>query len=117
MTKKKNLHDFYEIIPDPTKTEEDQWCIQLKKGFFADAVFRFGRVKLVRENGAKDAKGVVYEYDLVYLPTKIQNKKLSKRENQKLHALLGDIILEILQEGFLETDRMKHGDDTFTQEL
>lgn len=97
------LYKFYDVLPDPTI--EDGWCVQLKNCDFAGIKYRYGKFKIVEKENENGHAQCVFDYNVIDVPEELAAKVFPDERQQELNNLMGDIVIEILEDYFIDKDR------------
>jgi len=93
-----NIKESYVFVEAKT---QDQTCIGLKGGKFAGVIYKYGEVSLGEEteNGNMPFK---FEFDI------IDNNSIPKEQfGEDFMNLIGDILVDIIEEQYAESDNRK----------
>ncbi len=98
MEQQKSMKKWYEIVPNPQNENDEQQAFRLKQGKFQDVIYKyntFGVNEKPNEDGTLTYK---FEYDILEIPEEIVSKQYADEEGKEFETLIGDILIEILQE-------------------
>ncbi len=104
MEQQKTMKEWYEIVQNPQSDEEDQKAFRIAKGKFSDVIYKyhtFGVNDKANEDGTLTYK---FEYDILEIPEEIVNKKYADEEGKEFETLIGEILLELVQENIDTTE-------------
>ena len=90
--------DWYIPISNPVDPKDSGPCIQITRGPFSHVIIKYNNFKLVNKENSDGTLDCNYSYDIVLAPANIGEREISDLEGEKFERLLGEIILELLQE-------------------
>ena len=96
--------DWYIPVSNPVDPKDNGLCIQITQGPFNHVVIKYNNFKMVDEENSDGSLDCNYSYDIVLAPADIGEREISDLEGEKFEKLLGEIILEILQEQINENE-------------
>lgn len=102
-----NVQDYYELVPNAVG---DEYHIELKNTEKFDGVtYRYGRVQFGDEENEDGTLTFRYEYDIVTVPKDVADQQLEEEDKTELESLVGDILLNILENDLSEKEKHKDG--------
>ena len=96
--------DWYITVSNPVDLNDDGLCVQIMQGPFSHVVIKYDNFKMLDEENSDGSLDCNYSYDIVLAPADIGEREISDLEGEKFEKLLGEIILEILQEQINENE-------------
>ena len=96
--------DWYIPVSNPVDPKDNGLCVQITQGPFNHVVIKYNNFKMVDEENSDGSLDCNYSYDIVLAPADIGEREISDLEGEKFEKLLGEIILEILQEQINENE-------------
>ena len=93
---KDDLKKMYEYIKIPEV--EDQFAFRISEGKFKVVVYKYNKFGVNPDPNPDDTLTYKFEYDILEIPEEIVNKKYADEEGKEFETLIGDILIEILQE-------------------
>jgi len=86
------------MVKNPQNEEDDQFAFTITKGKFKDVIYKYNRFGLI--DPEKDAEELKYrfEYDILEIPEDIRKKSYADTEGIEFEKLIGDILIEVIQE-------------------
>ena len=109
MKKEENLEQMYEYIKIPEV--EDQFAFRIIKGKFKDVVYKYNKFGVNPDPNPDDTLTYKFEYDILEIPEEIVNKKYSDEEGKEFESLIGDILIQVIQDNI----EMEETDDGKTR--
>ena len=102
---KVGLRDDWHIpVSNPVDPKDNGLCIQITQGPFSHVIIKYNNFKMVDKENSDGSLDCNYSYDIVLAPTDIGEREISDLEGEKFERLLGEIILELLQEQINENE-------------
>ena len=86
---KKIMKKWYKMVKNP-QNEDD--------GKFKDVVYKYNRFGLIEPNEDEEELKYRFEYDILEIPGEIRDKKYADAEGVEFEELIGDILIEVIQE-------------------
>jgi len=100
----KNLTEWYDIVSNPQNKDDEQQVFHIKQGKFQDVVYKYNRFG-VNDNPNEDGTLTYkFEYDILEIPENIVNKQYADEEGKEFETLIGDILIEVIQDNIIETE-------------
>ena len=100
----KNLTEWYDIVPNPQNEDDEQQAFHIKQGKFQDVIYKYNRFG-VDENPNEDGTLTYkFEYDILEIPDNIVNKQYADEEGREFENLIGDILIEVIQDNIKKTE-------------
>ena len=96
--------DWYIPVSNPVDPNDLGLCVQITQGPFNHVVIKYNNFKMVDKENSDGSLDCNYSYDIVLAPADIGEREISDLEGEKFEKLLGEIILEILQEQINENE-------------
>ena len=96
--------DWYIPVSNPVDPNDHGLCVQITQGPFSHVVIKYDNFKMLDEENSDGSLDCNYSYDIVLAPANIGEKEISDLEGDKFEKLLGEIILELLQEQINENE-------------
>jgi len=96
--------DWYIPVSNPVDLNDQGLCVQITQGPFNHVVIKYNNFKMVDKENSDGSLDCNYSYDIVLAPADIGEREISDLEGEKFEKLLGEIILEILQEQINENE-------------
>ena len=96
--------DWYIPVSNPVDPNDQGLCVQITQGPFNHVVIKYNNFKMVDKENSDGSLDCNYSYVIVLAPADIGEKEISDLEGEKFEKLLGEIILEILQEQINENE-------------
>jgi len=96
--------DWYIPVSNPVDPNDQGLCVQITQGPFNHVVIKYNNFKMVDKENSDGSLDCNYSYDIVLAPADIGEREISDLEGEKFEKLLGEIILEILQEQINENE-------------
>ena len=96
--------DWYISVSNPVDPNDHGLCVQITQGPFNHVVIKYNNFKMVDKENSDGSLDCNYSYDIVLAPADIGEREISDLEGEKFERLLGEIILEILQEQINENE-------------
>ena len=96
--------DWYIPVSNPVDPNDHGLCVQITQGPFNHVVIKYNNFKMVDKENSDGSLDCNYSYDIVLAPADIGEREISDLEGEKFEKLLGEIILEILQEQINENE-------------
>ena len=110
MSETESLKEWYSLVPDPYDTDTDYWCMKLEKGEFAGIVYKYGDIGISQKVNEDGTLPVNFEYDILFVPEELRKKEFINEKKQEFENLLGDIMMEMIQEDLdSKTERLNDG--------
>ena len=100
---KKKLNEFYEIVS--YDEDADEHAFRIIKGKFQDVVYKYNRFGVLEPENDDDSLKYRFEYDILEIPEEIRDKKYTDKEGKEFEELIGDILIEVIQEKMVETEQ------------
>lgn len=110
--RKSELQDFYKLVPDPDDIDADYWCICLQKGEFQGLIYKYGEIGISKKLNEDGTLPVKFEYDILFVPEEIRKMEFADEKKDELEKLMGDIMMEMIQEDLESNNGTAGGDDT-----
>ena len=108
MEQQKSMKNWYKIVPNPQNEDDEQQAFQIMEGKFQDVIYKYNKFG-VNENPNDDGTLTYkFEYDILEIPEEIVNKKYADEEGKEFETLIGDILIEVLQEN-IEVNESEDG--------
>ena len=104
----KNLKEWYEIVANPQNENDEQQAFRIKKGKFQDVVYKYNRFGLNENPNTDGTLTYKFEYDILEIPEEIVDKKYADEEGKEFEQLIGDILIEVIQEN-IEVNESEDG--------
>jgi hypothetical protein len=92
--KMSDLRSKYELI----ELDEKQHAFRLIDGKFKDVIYKYNRFGLVEPEEGEETLKYRFEYDIIEIPEEIRGKKYSDKEGLEFEKLIGDILIQVLEE-------------------
>jgi len=89
-----DLKSKYELI----ELDENQHAFRLIDGKFKDVIYKYNRFGLVEPEEDEETLKYRFEYDIIEIPEEIRGKKYSDKEGLEFEKLIGDILIQVLEE-------------------
>tara|TARA_B100000959_G_C14781615_1_gene541761 strand:- start:142 stop:471 length:330 start_codon:yes stop_codon:yes gene_type:complete len=86
------------MVKNPQNKEDDQFAFAITKGKFKDVVYKYNRFGLIEPDAEEEELKYRFEYDILEIPGEIRDKKYSDIEGVEFEKLIGDILIEVIQE-------------------
>ena len=102
MSKEKNLKNLYEIIR--FDEDEDEHAFRILDGKFKDVVYKYNRFGVLEPEEGEEELKYRFEYDIMEIPEEIREKKYYDKEGKEFEEMIGDILIEVIQEKMIEMD-------------
>ena len=96
--------DWYIPVSNPVDLNDQGLCVQITQGPFNHVVIKYNNFKMSDGENSDGSLDCNYSYDIVLAPADIGEREISDLEGEKFEKLLGEIILEILQEQINENE-------------
>ncbi len=96
--------DWYIPVSNPVDPNDHGLCVQITQGPFNHGVVKYNNFKMVDKENSDGSLDCNYSYHIVLAPADIGEREISDLEGEKFEKLLGEIILEILQEQINENE-------------
>ena len=96
--------DWYIPVSNPVDPNDQGLCVQITQGPFNHVVIKYNNFKMIDKENSDGSLDCNYSYGIVLAPTDIGEREISDLEGEKFEKLLGEIILEILQEQINENE-------------
>ena len=96
--------DWYIPVSNPVDLNDQGLCVQITQGPFNHVVIKYNNFKMIDKENSDGSLDCNYSYDIVLAPADIGEREISDLEGEKFEKLLGEIILEILQEQINENE-------------
>ena len=96
--------DWYIPVSNPVDPNDQGLCVQITQGPFNHVVIKYNNFKMIDKENSDGSLDCNYSYDIVLAPSDIGEREISDLEGEKFEKLLGEIILEILQEQINENE-------------
>ena len=92
------MKKWYKMVKNPQNEEDEQFAFAVTKGKFKDVIYKYNRFGLI--DPEKDAEELKYrfEYDILEIPEDIRKKSYADTEGIEFEKLIGDILIEVIQE-------------------
>ena len=108
MEQNQSMKKWYEIVPNPQNDNDEQQAFRIKEGKFQDVIYKYNKFG-VNENPNDDGTLTYkFEYDILEIPEEIVNKQYADEEGKEFESLIGDILIEVLQEN-IEVNESEDG--------
>ena len=104
----KNLKDMYDIVANPQNEDDEQQAFRISQGKFKDVVYKYNRFGVNPDPNPDDTLTYKFEYDILEIPEDIVNKKYADEEGREFETLIGDILIEVIQEN-IEVNESEDG--------
>ena len=104
----KNLKDMYDIVANPQNEDDEQQAFRISQGKFKDVVYKYNRFGVNPDPNPDDTLTYKFEYDILEIPEDIVNKKYADEEGKEFETLIGDILIEVIQEN-IEVNESEDG--------
>ena len=102
----KNLKQMYEYIKVPEV--EDQFAFRISEGKFKDVIYKYNKFGVDEKPNDDGTLTYKFEYDILEIPEEIVNKQYADEEGREFETLIGDILIEVLQEN-IEVNESEDG--------
>lgn len=89
-----DLKSKYELV----ELEDDRHAFRLIEGKFKDVIYKYNRFGLIEPEEGEQVLKYRFEYDIIEIPEEIRNKKYTDKEGLEFEELIGDILIQILEE-------------------
>lgn len=109
------LHQFYDLLPDPEV--EDGWCVRLKNCDFAGIKYRYGKFKIEEPTDGSGHARCIFDYNVIEVPRALEEKVFPDEKQTELNHLMGDIVIELLEEYYEDKEQREQGDVDITVDL
>ena len=96
--------DWYIPVSNPVDPNDQGLCVQITQGPFNHVVIKYNNFKMVDKENSDGSLDCNYSYDIVLAHADIGEKEIWDMEGEKFEKLLGEIILEMLQEQINENE-------------
>ena len=104
MEQNQSMKKWYQIVPNPQNDSDDQQVFQITEGKFKDVIYKYNKFG-VNENANDDGTLTYkFEYDIIEIPEEIVNKQYADEEGKEFETLIGDILIEVIQENIEGTE-------------
>ena len=103
---KDELKEMFEYIQIPDI--EDQFAFRISKGKFKDVVYKYNKFGVNPDPNPDDTLTYKFEYDILEIPEEIVDKKYADEEGKEFEQLIGDILIEVIQEN-IEVNESEDG--------
>ena len=102
------MKKWYKMVKNPQNEEDDKFAFCITKGKFKEVIYKYNRFGLI--DPEKDAEELKYrfEYDILEIPEDIRKKSYADTEGIECEKLIGEILIEVIQENI---DLDTHGND------
>ena len=104
----KNLKNMYDIVANPQNEDDEQQAFRISQGKFKDVVYKYNRFGVNPDPNPDDTLTYKFEYDILEIPEDIVNKKYADEEGKEFETLIGDILIEVIQEN-IEVNESEDG--------
>ncbi len=110
MEQNQSMKKWYEIVQNPQNENDDQYAFRIKDGKFQDVVYKYNRFGVVEPKENEQELKYRFEYDILEIPQEIRDKKYTDVEGKEFESLIGDILIEVIQENIdLDTNEQNRG--------
>ena len=98
MEQQKTMKKWYKMVKNPQNEDDDQFAFAITKGKFKDVIYKYNRFGLIEPNADEEELKYRFEYDILEIPGEIRDKKYADAEGVEFEKLIGDILIEVIQE-------------------
>ncbi len=98
MEQQKTMKKWYKMVKNPQNEEDDQFAFVIAKGKFKDVIYKYNRFGLIEPDKEAEELKYRFEYDILEIPEDIREKKYADTEGEEFEKLIGDILIEVIQE-------------------
>jgi hypothetical protein len=109
MEQQQSMKKWYKMVKNPQNEDDEQFAFAITEGKFQDVIYKYNRFGLVDPVEGEEELKYRFEYDILEIPEEIREKKYSDEEGVEFEALIGDILIEVIQENI---DLDTHDNDT-----
>jgi hypothetical protein len=82
------------MVKNPQNEEDDQFAFVITKGKFKEVIYKYNRFGLI--DPEKDAEELKYRF--LEIPEDIRKKSYADTEGVEFEKLIGEILIEVIQE-------------------
>ena len=108
MEQNQSMKKWYEIVPNPQNDNDDQQAFRITEGKFQDVIYKYNRFGVNEEPNDDGSLTYKFEYDILEIPEEIVDKKYADEEGKEFERLIGDILIEVIQEN-IEVNESEDG--------
>ena len=113
MEQQQSMKKWYKMVKNPQNEDDEQFAFAITEGKFQDVIYKYNRFGLVDPVEGEEELKYRFEYDILEIPEKIREKKYSDSEGIEFEKLIGDILIEVIQENIdMDTHDEDRGHDT-----
>jgi len=105
-------NNWFRVVPNPNDTNENDLCIQIIEGPFANVILKYKNFKTYSKLNEDGSLNCDYEYDFMMVPGDIGERDITDEQGEVFEKKIGESIIELLWESAENENR--NGD---TEEL
>ncbi len=98
MEQQKTMKKWYKMVKNPQNEEDEQFAFVITKGKFKDVIYKYNRFGLIEPDKEAEELKYRFEYDILEIPEDIRKKSYADTEGIEFEKLIGDILIEVIQE-------------------
>lgn len=108
MEQKQSMKKWYKVVPNPQNEGDEQQAFQILEGKFQDVIYKYNKFGVNESPNDDGTLTYKFEYDILEIPEEIVNKQYADEEGKEFETLIGDILIEVLQEN-IEVNESEDG--------
>jgi len=108
MEQNQSMKKWYQIVPNPQNDNDEQQAFRITEGKFQDVIYKYNKFGVNDKPNDDGTLTYKFEYDILEIPEEIVNKQYADEEGREFETLIGDILIEVLQEN-IEVNESEDG--------
>ena len=102
--KKKLKENWFRVVSNPDDPDDKNLCIQILEGPFCHVIVKYKNFVTNNELNEDGSLDCDYQYDIIYVPSDIQDD-ITDEQGQIFERQLGDSIIELISEAAENANR------------
>ena len=102
--KKKLKENWFRVVSNPDDPDDKNLCIQILEGPFCHVIVKYKNFVTNNELNEDGSLDCDYQYDIIYVPSDIQDD-ITDEQGQIFERQLGETIIELISEAAENANR------------
>ena len=102
--KKKLKENWFRVVSNPDDPDDKNLCIQILEGPFCHVIVKYKNFVTNNELNEDGSLDCDYQYDIIYVPSDIEND-ITDEQGQIFERQLGETIIELISEAAENANR------------
>ena len=112
--KKKLKENWFRVVSNPDDPDDKNLCIQILEGPFCHVIVKYKNFVTNNELNEDGSLDCDYQYDIIYVPSDIEND-ITDEQGQIFERQLGETIIELISEAAENANRDNNSGESTTK--